>query len=268
MTEPEPRATPGGAPARPALAIVASPEDVSAAAAALIVDRLAAAVAARGVAHWCTTGGSSAPGIYRALRAAPLRDRLDWSRVHTWWGDDRFVPAGDPLSNVTPFDAVLRDREAGLAIPDANVHPIRVGAVLAGGGGPADAAAAYEAEVRAAGPAAGPDGLPVFDLVVLGVGPDGHVLSVFPGSAVFASPAWVEPVAAPTHVEPHVPRVTLHPRLLAAARSVLVVTSGAAKADVLARAWAGGDPRELPVRTTLAGNATWLLDEAAAARLR
>lgn len=254
--------------ARPRLEVVAGPNDVSAAAAQIIAARLGEAVRERGTAHWCTTGGSSAPGIYRALRAAPLRDALDWSRVHTWWGDDRFVPAGDPLSNVTPFDAVLREPGTGLAIPDADVHPVPVGAALRTGGGPAEAAAAYEAELREAGPTVGAAGVPAFDLVVLGVGPDGHVLSVFPGSPVFDLADWVAAVPAPTHVEPHLPRVTLHPRLVGAARSVLVVTAGAGKAEVLARAWPGGDPRTLPVRITLAANATWLLDEAAASHLR
>jgi 6-phosphogluconolactonase len=257
---------------RPALSVVPGPLDVSAQAAAFIAGRLAAAIRERGVAHWCTTGGSSAPGIYRALRAEPLRDELDWSCVHTWWGDDRFVPAAEPLSNVTACEQLLRQPGAGLAvplaIPDANMHPVPVAAVLAAGGGPAEAAAAYAAEMRANGPAVGADGVPVFDLIILGVGPDGHILSVFPGSAVFDASAWVVAVPAPTHVEPHVPRVTINLGLVRAARSVLVVTAGAGKADVMARAWAGGDPRELPLRTTLAPNATWLLDEAAAANLR
>ncbi|HEY5630302.1 MAG TPA: 6-phosphogluconolactonase [Candidatus Limnocylindrales bacterium] len=264
---------------QPALSIVATADDVSAAAGAFIAETLAAAIRERGAAHWCTTGGSSAPGLYRALRAAPLRDGVDWSRVHTWWGDDRFVPAGDPLSNVTPFNDVLREPGAGVAIPDANVHPVPVAEAMAGGGGPEGAAAAYEAELRSRGPVAGmlrPAarrdhpllGVPAFDLVILGVGPDGHILSVFPGSFVFDQPGWVAAVPAPTHVEPHVPRVTMHPSLVMAARSVLVVTAGASKAEVLAQAWAGGDPRELPLRTTLAANATWLVDEAAARLLK
>jgi 6-phosphogluconolactonase len=110
-------------------------------------------------------------------------------------------------------------------------------------------------------------GTPVFDLVVVGVGPDGHVLSVFPGSAVWDSAATCVAVPAPTHIEPHVARVTLHPRALAAARSVLVVAAGASKAANLGRAWTGDDVRELPVRAARLGTATWILDEAAAAQL-
>ena len=101
----------------------------------------------------------------------------------------------------------------------------------------------------------------------LGVGPDGHVLSVFPGSAVWDAGTNVAPVPAPTHVEPHVERVTIHPRLLAAAGEVLVVTTGAGKAANLGLAWTGDDARELPLRAARLPNAVWILDEAAAAEL-
>ena len=109
--------------------------------------------------------------------------------------------------------------------------------------------------------------MPVFDVLVLGVGTDGHVLSVFPGSAAWDEAALVVAVPAPTHLEPHIERVTMHPDVVAAARSVLVVSTGASKAAVLGRAWRGDDVRELPVRMTMDTNATWLLDEAAAADL-
>ena len=233
-------------------------EAVPAAAATEIARALAAAVQVRGTAHWATTGGSAAPGIYAALRAAPLSDTLDWSRMHTWWGDDRFVPADDPLSNVMPI--------AGMPIPEANLHPILAGEAIALGESPAWAAARYAAEVSALVPADAV-GTPVLDLVILGVGPDGHILSVFPGSAVWDQAATVCAVPAPSHIEPHVARVTMHPRLVAAARAVLVIAVGGSKAANLGRAWTGDDVRELPVRAARIGTATWFLDEAAAAEL-
>jgi 6-phosphogluconolactonase len=254
-------------PVRPALLVLPDAGGVYGAAARLIADGLAAAIDARGVAHWSTTGGSAAPGIYLGLLAPPLRDAVDWSRVHAWWGDDRFVTSGDTLSNVRPFDEILLAPGGGLPIPAANVHPIGVAAAIELGEGPEGAAAAYAAELAAAGPGAGLDGDPAFDVLVLGVGPDGHILSVFPWSPAWDASTLVTGVAAPTHVEPHVPRVTIHPRLVAAARSVVVVTAGASKADVMARAWAGGDLRELPLRATLLPQATWVLDEAAATGL-
>jgi 6-phosphogluconolactonase len=257
---------------RPQLHVLPSAGAVSQAAAEAIAAGLAAAIAERGIAHWSTTGGSAAPGIYRALRAAPLRDSVDWARVVVWWGDDRFVPADDALSNVLPFEQLLMaDADdaaaAGLPITREHVHQIDVAGALAAGGGAADAAVAYETDLLLHGPAVDANGTPVFDVLVLGMGPDGHILSVFPGSAAWDEAALVLPIPAPSHVEPHVERVTMHPDLVTAARSVLVVTAGAGKADVLARAWAGDDVRELPVRATLAPNATWILDEGAAAGL-
>ena len=259
----------------PSLRVFASAGEVSAAAASLVADGLAAAIAARGIAHWATTGGSAAPGLYRALLAPTMRSRVDWPRVRVWWGDDRFVPAGDSLSNVTPFFDVALAGDggvAGLPIDPAHVYPIPVGDMLARGLGPADAATAYAERLQELGPwSAGQTGeaTPAFDVMVVGVGPDGHLLSVFPGSAVWDSAALVAAVPAPMHIEPHVARVTMHPRVLASARSVLVVAAGASKADRLGEAWntPGGPVRDLPVRAAMGANAVWLLDEAAAAKL-
>jgi 6-phosphogluconolactonase len=267
----------------PQVRVLPTAPEVSAAAAEEIVRVLAAAVEARGVAHWATTGGSAAPPVYRLLGASPLRDAIDWDRVHVWWGDDRFVPVDHPLSNVLPLEQILLDSggddsdigattsdvgQAGLGvhIPAGNLHPIPMSAAIGHGTGVVGAAATYAAELAEHVPA-GPDGLPSFDLVWLGVGPDGHVLSVFPGSAVWDAGTNVAPVPAPTHVEPHVERVTIHPRLLAVAGEVLVVTTGAGKAANLGRAWTGDDVRELPLRATRLPNAVWILDAAAAAEL-
>jgi 6-phosphogluconolactonase len=267
----------------PELRVLPSPEAVAAAAAEEIAAGLAEAIRLRGIAHWSTTGGSAAPPIYRLLGASPLRDRVDWSRVHVWWGDDRFVPSDHPDSNVLPLEQILlvtggdeglvgslnADAGAhgfGVRIPAGNLHPIPTTAAIAHGTGTAGAAAAYAAEIASLVPVRA-DGLPVFDLVVLGVGPDGHILSVFPGSAVWDSPELVVGVPAPAHLEPHVERVTMHPRILDAARRILVVTTGSSKAESLGRAWTGDDVRELPVRAARRANAVWLLDDPAATGL-
>ena len=275
--------TPAG-PGLPVLRVLPTPDDVAAAAAGEIARVLEAAVEARGIAHWATTGGSSAPPIYRLLAAAPLRDAVPWAAVHTWWGDDRYVPADHPESNVMPLEQVLLasggdeavsgstgadvgEAGAGVRIPSANLHPIPMSAAIGRGGGAAWAAAAYETELRAFGPEPGADGLPAFDLIVVGVGPDGHLLSVFPGSTAWDATALCLAIPAPTHVGPHLDRVTLNPRLLPAARAVLVVASGAAKAANLARGWAGANVRDVPVAAARIPQATWILDEAAAADL-
>lgn len=246
----------------PTLRIV-PPDAVSSTAAKHIADVLAGAVATRNVAHWATTGGSAAPGIYRALVGSPLRDRVAWDRVHTWWGDDRWVPYDDPESNVRPLTEGLL---TGITVPAANLHRWPIPEAIEAGEDPAWAAARYAEALMATVPLDG-SGTPILDLVVLGVGPDGHILSVFPDSNVWDVPDCCAAVPAPTHVGPHLDRVTLHPRLVAAARSVVVVTAGESKAASLGRAWSGHDVRELPVRAARLPTATWVMDEAAASAI-
>ncbi len=245
-------------------------------AAALAAERLAAAIAIalarRGRADVATTGGSTCPELYRALLARPLRDRIPWDRLHLWFGDDRFVPRDDRESNLVAVDTILLagDAAAGLApapLPPENLHPVPVDATLSAGGGPAEAAAAYEAALRDALPADAA-GRPVFDAIIVAIGPDGHLLSVFPGSAAFDAPGWVVPVPAPTHVRPHVPRVSLTPGALDATPALLLVAFGAAKATILAAVLAGPrDERRLPAQRARRAGATWILDAAAAGTL-
>jgi 6-phosphogluconolactonase len=231
-----------------------------------------------GRADWATTGGSTVPGIYRALLAPVLRDRIPWEGVHTWWGDDRFVPSDHPLSNVRPFDDILLeaggwesvhsdDRRGRPRIQVVNVHPFRTGEAIGVGEDAEDCARELAAELRAA-ELAESDGWPVFDLILLGIGPDGHILSVFPGSPAFDARGWALAIPAPTHIEPHVPRVTLNPEVVRVARRVLVAAYGAGKADVLAGVFGRQvDPRTLPAQLARREGATWLIDEDAAANL-
>jgi 6-phosphogluconolactonase len=262
-------------------------ESTSLAAAERIVDVLSAAIRDHGVAHWSTTGGSTPATIYAALTVPPLVTRVDWSRVELWFGDDRYVPRDHPLSNVQAAEQILlragafagqsgwgesgedviTGAEPAATIPVANVHPIPMSEAIGEARGVAWAAARYEAELRASGmPTI--DGWPVFDLVLLGMGPDGHVMSVFPGSATFDSTDWVLPVPAPTHVEPHISRVTLNPAILRAGRTIIVVAHGGSKASRLAEIFgAQRDSRQLPAQLTRRAGATWFIDEAAAAEL-
>jgi 6-phosphogluconolactonase len=256
-------------------------------AARLIARTLVGAAAARGAAHWATTGGSAPAAIYRRLAAAPLRDTVPWERVQLWWGDDRFVPADHPLSNVHVATSDLLEigalsgesgtgglgadvggRRPGAPIPAGNVHQVPVSAAIAASEGPDWAAEHYAEELAAAGPAS-VNGVPAFDLVLLGVGPDGHILSVFPGSAAFDRPEAVLGIPAPTHVEPHVPRVTLNPRIVAAAQTVVVVVHGAPKAAILGSVLGDEvDERRWPAQLARREGATWILDEAAASAIR
>lgn len=260
----------------------------SRAAAGAVADALVEAIRARGRADWATTGGSTPGGVYRALAVAPIRDVVPWSAVHAWWGDDRFVPRDHPLSNVLPFDQVLLATaaraglsgsgvdaagvdlglEPGVAMPVANVHAPPMSNAIAHATGLGSVAMDYEAELRAAPLAVADSGYPVFDVMLVGVGSDGHILSVFPGSPLFDGSAWVSAVPAPEHIEPHVERLTLHPGVLGAARLPIVVALGAGKAAILASVLAGErDERNLPAQLARRAGATWFLDRAAAAAL-
>lgn len=260
MTEPD-RAS------EPDVIVVADAAAAAAAAAARIADVLADAVAARGRADWATTGGSTPIGIYRRLTEPPLRDAVPWDRVHVWWGDDRFVPRDHPLSNVLPLDDVLLDPDHGIVIPVANLHPFRTGESIGAGWDAAWTAVTLAGELRAADLPTR-DGWPVLDLMLVGIGADGHLLSVFPGSAAFDSSEWALAIPAPTHIEPHVQRVTLNPALLTVARHVLAVVHGAGKAAILAEVFGEiRDPRRLPAQLARRPGATWIVDERAAAQV-
>jgi 6-phosphogluconolactonase len=250
----------------PQIIAVPDAEATGPAAAEVIVDVLARAAAARGRADFVTTGGSTPVAIYRALAADPLRARMPWSQVHVWWGDERFVPREHELSNVKPLDDVLL-RDGAAPLPRTGIHPFPVARTLAAGEDEAWCAAELAGELQASGIPTD-EGWPVFDLVLLGVGPDGHILSVFPGSPAFRSGSWSLAIPAPSHVEPHVPRVTLNPAIVSVARSVLVVAHGEAKAAVVRDILTGPlDPERLPAQLARHDRATWILDEAAAAGL-
>ena len=267
--------------------ILPDAEAVATAAAELIARTLVEAAAERGVAHWATTGGSTPAAIYRHLALPPLRDAVPWDRVHLWWGDERFVPPDHPLSNVHIATSDLLEigalsgesgtggsgadvaggRSAGAPIPEESVHPVPVAVAIGSGESPDWAASHYVAELASIGPTT-VDGFPAFDLVLLGVGPDGHVLSVFPGSEAFDRNEPALGIPAPEHVEPHVARVTLNPRIVGVAHAVIVVSHGAAKAEILgAVLGAEMDERRWPAQLARREGATWFLDEAAASAL-
>ena len=271
-----PHEMPGDLATDPALAppdsgwprVITEPDAAAAGrtAAALIAETLATAVAVRGRADFATTGGSAPVGIYRALAASPLREAMPWDATHVWWGDDRFVPREHELSNVKPLDDVLL-RDGAAPIPAANLHPFPVARTLAAGEDEAWCASELAGELRTAG-LERQDGWPVFDLVLLGVGGDGHILSVFPGSVAFTSDRWALPIPAPTHIEPHVPRVTLHPNVVTVARAVLVVALGGSKAATVRHVLRDPfDPERLPAQLTRRPGSTWVIDEAAASEL-
>lgn len=251
----------------PDLTIAKDPDAAASEAADRIAAALIAAVELRGRADFCTTGGNTPIPIYRLLAHAPLVDAIPWPSVHVWWGDDRFVPRGHPESNVTALDDVLlggAQGEPGSApLPTANIHPFPTDRAIGGYHDNKWCAARYAEEMASQLPLA--DGnWPVFDLILVGVGDDGHLLSVFPDSPALDSFDWTMGVPAPAHIGPHLPRVTINPRLLEAA-PVLVVTWGLGKAEALGYVFGETrDDRRWPVQRTRRPGAAWIVDEAAA----
>ena len=201
----------------------------------------------------CLTGGSSPKRLYEMLGGEPLSRQIPWERLHWFIGDDRFVPPDDPLSNIGMARKIFLDRLA----PSDNVHAIPTGAP-----DPDTAARAYDNELRSfCGANQFDPARPLFDVVLLGVGPDGHVASLFPGQQYNDGNRWVVGVPK-ANVAPFVPRVTLTFAALASCRQMLFLVSGSEKREIFARVQRGDD---LPA-THMRSNAltTWLVDRAAA----
>jgi 6-phosphogluconolactonase len=267
-------------PGEPAIVVRPDAGAAAGAVAELLAASLEAAAKRRGRADLASTGGSTPFDVHRALLAEPLRGRVPWEVLHLWVGDDRFVPRGDPDSNLVAIDTVLLSGDArrGLApapLDPAHVHPWPIDAALAAGEGPAACAARFEATMRAE-LAVDAEGRPVFDAILIGVGPDGHLLSVFPGSAAFDAPGWATWAPAPTHLEPHLDRVTLTPSALDATPRLVVAAFGDGKAAIIGQllgpahsvaAARAHDERLLPALRARRAGATWVLDEATAAGL-
>jgi len=253
----------------PEIVVTASPHGAAREAAERITASIIAAVERRGRADFCTTGGSTPIPIYRLLSQAPMVDRIPWASVHVWWGDDRFVPRGHPESCVSSFDDVLlggAGSTGGAPLPSANIHPFPTDRALAAHHDTQWCADRYAEELAAQLPLVEVN-WPAFDLILVGVGNDGHVLSCFPNSPILSSMAWTMGVPAPAHIGPHLPRVTVNPRLLEAA-PVLAVTFGEAKAEAIGHVFCEvRDDRRWPVQRTRRTGAIWIVDEAAAAKV-
>ena len=233
-------------------------QDVAEAGAAMVAERLRAAIAERGSAAIALSGGDTPGPLYERLAAAH-RDDVDWSRVTVVYGDDRCVPPDHELSNHRMAERTLLSR---VPVDPARVH--RVPGELP----PAEAAAAYERTLRAALPDRG-DGAPLLDVNVMGLGPDGHTASHFPDApSLGETERWAVAVPAPSHVEPHVPRVTLTLPVLERAALVLFVVTGGGKQEPLRRALTEEPSPGTPASLVMGDGLTcWLLDGAAAEAL-
>jgi 6-phosphogluconolactonase len=217
-------------------------------------ERVMARISANtGRAAICLTGGSSPKQLYRLLATDPYRSRIPWDHVHWFIGDDRFVPPDDPFNNMGVARRLFLDRCA----PPHTIHPIPADAA-----DPEDAARRYESELKSYYGFSRLNPIrPLFDLVLMGVGPDGHTASLFPGyPAVDETERWVVGVPE-AHIEPFVPRVTLTLPVLGSCHEMLFESAGADKRSILTRVFDGED---LPVnRACSMGSTIWLVDQAA-----
>ncbi len=233
------------------------------AAAARLVTHLVDAQAARGRAHVVLTGGGVGTSTLKALAGTPARDAVDWSAVDVWWGDERFLPEGHPDRNVTQARDALLDH---VPLDPARVHPMP--AVGGPWGEDVDAAAAaYADELARARRPEERGGVPTFDVLMLGVGPDGHVASLFPEHpALHETDRTVIGVrGAP---KPPPVRISLTMPVIRSAAEVWLVAAGAEKAPAVALALSGAGEVALPAAGAQGQRATlWLLDRAAAAEV-
>jgi len=226
-----------------------NPAEIAAACAAMLEVKCAAAILARGACHLALSGGSTPKALFELLATPGWAARFDWPRIHLWFSDERDVPSDDPQSNFNSADVALIRK---INIPAGNIH--RVQTEL----GAANAADGYEAEIRAALPAPF-----AFDVILLGMGDDGHTASLFPGTLAGLPDGRL----AVAHFVPKVnmQRITFTFGLINAARCVIFLVAGAAKANPLGQVL-GLKPMPAVLPSALvqpAGELVWLVDKAA-----
>jgi 6-phosphogluconolactonase len=240
----------------------ADPELLAQAAAARLIVAVIDAQAERGTAAVVLTGGRIAGQVYRAVRESKAHDAIDWSRVDLWWGDERFLPAGHPDRNETQARAELLD---GLPLDPARVHPMYP-SDGPDGDDPEAAAARYAADLtRSARP--GTAQLPHFDVVLLGVGEEGHVASIFPEQPAAYDTRMVTAVRGCPKPPPV--RLTLTLPAINTAAEVWLIAAGAEKASAVGMALTGPGGVQLPAAGVHGVDRTlWMLDRAAATEVR
>lgn len=234
---------------------------LAASAAARLVTTLVDLQASKGSASVVLTGGGVGIALLEQLRRSPAREAVDWSRLDLYWGDERFVPAGDAERNELQARETLLNH---VPVDPARVHPMA--ASDGEFGNKPDAAADAYARLLAED-ASGRGDVPTFDIALLGMGPEGHVASVFPESpAVYETDASV--VAVRNCPKPPPTRVSLTLPTIRRASEVWLLAAGEGKSDALALALSGAGEIQLPVAgATGRGRTLWLLDESAAAKL-
>lgn len=248
---------------QPHVVVYPTPELLAAACAARLVTKLVDTQAVRGHASVVLTGGGTGIAVLRELRHSPACDAIDWARLNVYWGDERFVPSDDPERNELQAREALLDH---VPVDPARVHPMAA----------SDGRFASDVDAAAADYALVLDSqarrehrwaVPVFDVLLLGMGGEGHTASIFPETpAVYETERTV--VAVRNCPKPPPTRVSLTLPAIRHAAEVWVLTAGAAKADAVALALSGAGEVQIPVAGATGQVRTrWLLDRAAARKL-
>ncbi|EYT80464.1 MULTISPECIES: 6-phosphogluconolactonase [unclassified Streptomyces] len=247
----------------PQLVVHRDKELMAQAAAARLITKIVDAQASTGSASVVLTGGRNGNGVLAALAAAPARDAVDWTRLDLWWGDERFLPEGDPERNITQARQALLD---SVPLDPKRVH------IMPASDGPygTDVEAAADAYAEELARAAGPENhgaVPAFDVLMLGVGPDTHVASLFPEHPGVRE---TERTVVGVHGSPKPPptRISLTLPAIRSAREVWLLAAGEDKANAVAMALSGAGEVQAPAAGAHGRARTlWLLDTAAAAQL-
>jgi 6-phosphogluconolactonase len=251
-----------GEPGTPDVVVQPDADSLARVTAEALVARLAAAQAVHGTASLVLTGGGIGIAVLEhvaGLAAEPVREVVDWTAVEVWWGDERFVPADSDERNEKAARRALLDP---VGVPAERVHAMP--ASDAGFAEPEDAAAWYADQLaRVAGEGRA---VPRFDVLLLGMGPEGHVASIFPDSPAATDRRPV--MAVRDCPKPPPTRVSLGFPAINSAEEVWLVVAGEGKAEAVARAVTGAAPTDVPAAGVHGTRATrWLLDAAAAGKL-
>jgi 6-phosphogluconolactonase len=237
-------------------------DELAAAVAARLITRLVDVQAARREASLVLTGGTIGKRTLVAVAQSPARGAVDWPRLDIWWGDERFLPAGDADRNETQAREALLDQ---VPVDPARVHPMPP-SDGPDGDDPESAAERYANELAAASRQEDHGPTPAFDVLLLGVGPDGHIASLFPGRPSLYDERPV--VAVRGAPKPPPTRLSLTVPVIQAAREVWVVVAGADKGPAVSMALSGAGVNQVPAAAARGRQRTlWLLDKDAAGTL-
>ncbi len=243
---------------KPEIRTHSSLEDLSRAAAECICEIAEEAIKERGIFTLVLSGGTTPRLLYEELAKEPYASRVDWQHTYLFWGDERCVPSDNPDSN---FSLALQTLISKVDVPPSNIHRIP-----AATGSPKPVAAEYETTLREffqATAAGDPStSFPSFDLVLLGIGGDGHTASLFPGDAALEErTSWVVAVEG-SSASPPVPRITLTFPVINEAKCVLFLVSGSNKLKVLQEILNNPHTATYPAaHVQPAGKLLWFIDE-------